>query len=333
MASPHGERGQPWSSSARRIAASGPTRTWPDGARPGGRAGRRRARAGRSGRPVRAGRAGVDRLGARDHPGGRRDGSPGRAAHRRFPRAHIERQRRACSCSRRPTGRAAWPAWRRRPASSCSTRRREATAGGSCVARGAAVPERRETDPAALFYTSGTTGPPKGVPLTHGNLAFQINTLADIRLVATGDRVCLPLPLHHVYPFVVGLLTPLALGLPVVLPYALTGPQIIRALKEGEATVLVGVPRLYGALAVRHRGGAGQSRARARPEPSVSRSACPSGCVGGSAFAGGTRLFRALRARIGPQAPAADLGRRGSGARPSPGSSRAWAGTWRAGTG
>ncbi|HWC05549.1 MAG TPA: AMP-binding protein [Methylomirabilota bacterium] len=113
---------------------------------------------------------------------------------------------------------------------------------------GGSLPERRDADPAALFYTSGTTGPPKGVPLSHGNLAFQVNTLTAVRLVTSGDRVCLPLPLHHVYPFVMGLLTPLALGLPIVLPPALTGPQIVRALKEGEVTVLVGVPRLYSAL-------------------------------------------------------------------------------------
>jgi long-chain acyl-CoA synthetase len=113
---------------------------------------------------------------------------------------------------------------------------------------GVALPQRGSSEPAALFYTSGTTGPPKGVPLSHGNLAFQINTLTGMRLVIAGDRVCLPLPLHHVYPFVLGLLTPLALGLPLVLPYALTGPQIVRALGQGQATMLVGVPRLYGAL-------------------------------------------------------------------------------------
>lgn len=115
-------------------------------------------------------------------------------------------------------------------------------------AAAAALPKADPDAPATLFYTSGTTGPPKGVPLTHGNLAFQIRSLIAAGLVGPADRVCLPLPLHHVYPFVVGILTPLALGLPVILPQALTGPQILRALREGEATVLVGVPRLYGAL-------------------------------------------------------------------------------------
>ncbi len=105
-----------------------------------------------------------------------------------------------------------------------------------------------EEDRAALFYTSGTTGTAKGVPLTHRNLAFQLNTLLEADLLTGNDRVMLPLPLHHVYPFVIGMLTPLAAGLPIIMPHALTGPQIIRALQEGEVTLVVGVPRLYGAL-------------------------------------------------------------------------------------
>ena len=162
------------------------------------------------------------------------------------------------------------------------------------------LPERRSADPAALFYTSGTTGPPKGVPLSHGNLTFQINTLAGIGLVTAGDRVCLPLPLHHVYPFVVGLLTPLALGVPLVLPHALTGPQITRALTEAEATVLVGVPRLFSALlsaievelAARGRGLAAAVRL------------CLALSIWGRRRLGarwGVRWFRTVRARIGPR--------------------------------
>ena len=111
-----------------------------------------------------------------------------------------------------------------------------------------ALPQSDAGDPAALFYTSGTTGRPKGVPLCHAHLAFQLDALAATGLLLPDDRVALPLPLHHVYPFVLGLLAPLALGLPLILPQALTGPQVLRALKEGEATVMVGVPRLYAAM-------------------------------------------------------------------------------------
>src|SRR5207244_4306527 len=50
------------------------------------------------------------------------------------------------------------------------------------------------------------------------------------------------------YPFVLGMLGPLSLGLPIVLPQALTGPEIVRALQEGDVTAIIGVPRFYRAL-------------------------------------------------------------------------------------
>ncbi|WP_064742118.1 AMP-binding protein [Inquilinus limosus] len=103
-------------------------------------------------------------------------------------------------------------------------------------------------DPACLFYTSGTTGPPKGVPLTHANIAFQLNAVVAAGLVRPGDRVLLPLPLHHVYPFVLAMLAPLALGLPIVMPRALTGPQVAKAMHDGGVTLIMGVPRLYRAF-------------------------------------------------------------------------------------
>src|SRR5215216_7462048 len=110
------------------------------------------------------------------------------------------------------------------------------------------VAESGPDDSATLFYTSGTTGTTKGVPVSHGNLAFQISALLEADLVTEDDRVLLPLPLHHVYPFVMGMLALLAMGLPIVLPRSLTGPQILRALQEGEVSLIVGVPQLYEAL-------------------------------------------------------------------------------------
>lgn len=110
------------------------------------------------------------------------------------------------------------------------------------------LPEIDARDTAALFYTSGTTGKPKGVPLSHANLVFQLNALIKSGIVSEGDRLLLPLPLHHVYPFVVGMLAPLALGLALILPRALSGTQMARAIHDGEATLIVGVPRLYEAL-------------------------------------------------------------------------------------
>ncbi|MFP4222990.1 MAG: AMP-binding protein [Phycisphaeraceae bacterium] len=103
-------------------------------------------------------------------------------------------------------------------------------------------------DTAVLFYTSGTTGPPKGVPLTHGNLSCQVHELHEAKLIGEADRLLLPLPLHHVYPLVLGMLVPLGEGTTIVLPASLTGPQITRAMREGNVTAVIGVPRLYRAL-------------------------------------------------------------------------------------
>lgn len=101
---------------------------------------------------------------------------------------------------------------------------------------------------AALFYTSGTTGTPKGVPLTHGNIAANTTALLEARLVGLRDRVLLPLPLHHTYALTVGLLAPLAAGATVILPAGIAGPELATAAVEGGATVLLAVPRLCEAL-------------------------------------------------------------------------------------
>jgi long-chain acyl-CoA synthetase len=162
------------------------------------------------------------------------------------------------------------------------------------------LPPIEPGDGAALFYTSGTTGAAKGVPLSHANLVFQIESLLGADLVSEEDRVLLPLPLHHVYPFVMGMLTPLAAGLPVILPSSLTGPQLVRALREGEATLMVGVPRLYGALysGIEERVGSGGRLAATLFKGGVEL------CVGLRRLTGwdaGRLALRPLRKRFGPR--------------------------------
>jgi long-chain acyl-CoA synthetase len=161
------------------------------------------------------------------------------------------------------------------------------------------LPQPEPEDRAALFYTSGTTGTAKGVPLSHRNLAFELNTLLEADLVTDDDRVMLPLPLHHVYPFVIGMLTPLAAGLPIVMPHALTGPQITRALQEGEVTLVVGVPRLYDALysGIEERAKSGGRVAARLFETGMSLNAWLRRSLG---LRVGEPLLRPLRNRLGP---------------------------------
>ena len=100
-----------------------------------------------------------------------------------------------------------------------------------------------------LVFTSGTTGTPKSFLLSHANIMANVNGLSAEGIVGATDRALLPLPLHHVYPLTVGCLTALASGTTIVLPSGVTGPQIVSALQHGRVTAIVGVPRLYAALA------------------------------------------------------------------------------------
>ena len=110
----------------------------------------------------------------------------------------------------------------------------------------AAVPQ--PDDIAVMFYTSGTTGMPKGVPLTHRNLMFQVETLQSFDLIGGGERVLLALPLHHVYPFSIGLLGVFAFQGAVVIARALTGPEIARAMRDGAVGTVLSVPRFFEVL-------------------------------------------------------------------------------------
>jgi len=97
-----------------------------------------------------------------------------------------------------------------------------------------------------------------------------------------------------------GMLTPLATGLPIISPESLTGPQFLRALREGETTLIVGVPRLYGALysGIEERVGSGGRVAATLFENGVGLFAGPRRLTGLDA---GRIALRPLRRRFGPK--------------------------------
>jgi long-chain acyl-CoA synthetase len=101
---------------------------------------------------------------------------------------------------------------------------------------------------ASLIFTSGTTGKPKGVMLTHRNLTFMVSELSKIFEFGVNDGMLSVLPLHHAFEFATGLLVPLAHGAQITYLTELTGEAIGSALKKGRVTAIVGVPALWEAL-------------------------------------------------------------------------------------
>ena len=98
-------------------------------------------------------------------------------------------------------------------------------------------------DLAALVYTSGTTGKPKGVMLTHRNVVSDVKAVLE-RIAPTVDDVFLSfLPLSHTFERTGGYYLPIAAGSCVA--YARSVPLLAEDLKTVRPTVLVSVPRIY----------------------------------------------------------------------------------------
>jgi long-chain acyl-CoA synthetase len=102
---------------------------------------------------------------------------------------------------------------------------------------------------AAILYTSGTTGRPKGAMLTHRNLtANAASIMGALKLVPGRDRVLVVLPMFHAFAATVGMLTPLLHGLGCI-PVERFDPRLVTAaVSRHQATVFLGVPSMYSLL-------------------------------------------------------------------------------------
>lgn len=97
---------------------------------------------------------------------------------------------------------------------------------------------------ASIIFTSGTTGTPKGVMLTHRNFTFEVSRLVGVFNLGVDDNLLSVLPLHHTFEFSAGLLTPLSRGARMTYLSELTPKALNHALKQG-VTGLIGVPALW----------------------------------------------------------------------------------------
>ncbi len=98
---------------------------------------------------------------------------------------------------------------------------------------------------AAIVYTSGTTGTPKGVMLTHKNLLFSSSVSAKLRSLAPEDRVLGVLPISHTTGLSVQLLGSLVSGATIYLLPQFDPMKASIAIQKNRVTVLYGVPFIF----------------------------------------------------------------------------------------
>jgi fatty-acyl-CoA synthase len=119
---------------------------------------------------------------------------------------------------------------------------RRMIAGGVDVPEHHAVPD----DVANIQYTSGTTGSPKGVLLTHRNLVNDGLAISLCLKATEQDRICAPVPLYHCFGSVIGAMVCYVTGAALIMPSAqFDALATLEAVHKDRATALYGVPTMF----------------------------------------------------------------------------------------
>ncbi|MGE4304065.1 MAG: AMP-binding protein [Novosphingobium sp.] len=106
-----------------------------------------------------------------------------------------------------------------------------------------------ELQPVNIQFTSGTTGQPKGVTLSHRNILQNGWFTAQALGLTETDRLCLPVPLYHCFGMVTGVLACVTTGAAIVLPGEAFDPYATLVTLENErCTAVYGVPTMYLAM-------------------------------------------------------------------------------------
>ncbi|MBY0307744.1 MAG: AMP-binding protein, partial [Phycisphaerales bacterium] len=116
------------------------------------------------------------------------------------------------------------------------------------------VPEPRfpaaadDDELAMLLYTSGTSGRPKGVMLTHGNIATNIRQCIQWVGFTRSEVLMGVLPQFHTFGLTVLTMLPLTRGCKVVYSARFMPPRIVKAFRQHRPTAMVAIPSMYNAL-------------------------------------------------------------------------------------
>ncbi len=116
------------------------------------------------------------------------------------------------------------------------------------LAHGREIQPRRVTadEVTNIQYTSGTTGSPKGVLLTHRNVLNNARVIADALRITERDRIVVPVPLYHCFGCVIGTMVSVVSGATMILPTAtFDALTTLQAIQEERATAIYGVPTMF----------------------------------------------------------------------------------------
>lgn len=102
------------------------------------------------------------------------------------------------------------------------------------------------TDPINIQYTSGTTGYPKGVTLSHRSILNNGYLVGELLDYTEHDRICIPVPFYHCFGMVMGNLAATSHGACMVIPAPSFDPaRTLRAVHAERCTSLYGVPTMF----------------------------------------------------------------------------------------
>ncbi len=99
-----------------------------------------------------------------------------------------------------------------------------------------------------MQYTSGTTGFPKGVMLTHYNVSNNGRWIGNNMDFTEKDRLCIPVPLFHCFGCVLGVMAAITHGTTIVLVDHFSPIPVMSAIQEEKCTAVHGVPTMYIAM-------------------------------------------------------------------------------------